>query len=104
MSHTVERQEPTLRDWLVWLMDLVLSRAPYVFLICLILSMPPALPLIAMFQPPEWAWHLFLSVLGGSFVLTIVFMAMPWRGQESVRRRMPQRRAPNESAASADRR
>ncbi len=104
MSHTVERQEPTLRDWLVWVIDLVLSRSPYVFLVCLILSMPPALPLIAMFQPPIWAWNVFLSVLGGSFVLTVVFMAMPWRGQESVHRRMPQRRTPDESDTPGDHR
>lgn len=96
MLPTVERQEPTLRDWVVWLVDVVLSRSPYVFLVCLILAMPPALLLIAMFQPPAWAWNVFLSVLGGSFVLTVVFMAMPWRGQESVHRRMPQRHTSGE--------
>lgn len=91
MSHSVDRQDPTLRDWAVWTLDLVLSRAPYVFLGCLILSMPPALPIIAMFEPPLWVWQTFLTVLGGSFVLTVIFMAVPWRGQESVPRRMPQR-------------
>lgn len=74
-------------------MDLVLSRSPYVFLACVIASMPPVLPLIAFLQPPLWVWHTFLVVLGTSFLLTVVFMVMPWRGQEPLRRRM-RRRAP----------
>jgi hypothetical protein len=80
-----EAHAPTARDWALWLLDQALARAPVVFLVCLIISMPPVLPIIAIFQPPEVLWHILLAMLAGSFLVTCIATCLPWSGQRRLR-------------------